>query len=182
VKITLEDLDRWGACERKDGQKHSDAALRLLFPAGAATPLQVVQCRKLPKEDRIWVLLRAEVLGAQLPAVVKAIVDPCVKKHCLKCGVPAVESWARGWLSGTDRHSRAAGEAWAEAGEAVAWVAAAWAAAARAAAARAASAVASAAWAAGGDRAAAAERQRQLAIIKQALKEVSDEDRRTKAQ
>jgi hypothetical protein len=159
VKITLNDLDRWGACDRQDGEKHSDAALRKLFPTGAATPLQVAKCNKLLPEDRVWVLLRTDVLGARLPAVVKAIVDFRVKRHCLYCGVPAVESWARIWLSGEDRSLRAAREA----------AAAAWAAAAAAWAAAAAAEVRAAAAAAAS--AARAERQRQLGIIEKALKE-----------
>jgi hypothetical protein len=181
--ITIEDLDRWGACCREDEEDYCDARLkRLARGRKGLTGLEVSRMRSIPYEDRIWVLLRREVLGDALKGVVETIVARAVRRHALPCST--TREWARRWLSGEDRSEEAA---WAAARAAAAKEEAAWA-AARAAAARAA---AWAAWAtakqaalAAAARAAAraearaearaaawaAERQWQLGVIRRALR------------
>ena len=131
----------------------------------------------IPAVDRIWAALHDPIIR---PRVVERIVTRAVTTHALTCGVPAVETWARRWLSGDDRTQAAACAAGA-AGAARAAGAAGAAEAARAAraawaawAARAAEA-AWAAWAAEAAEAAgaaeAAEWARQLADIRAVLDE-----------
>ena len=140
----------------------------------------------IPAVDRIWAALHDPIIG---PRVVERIVTRAVTTHALTCGVPAVETWARRWLSGDDRTqaaacaagaaeaagaARAAGAAWAaeaaEAARAAGAARAAWAArAAEAAWAAWAAEAAGAAWAA--EAARAAEWARQLADIRAVLDE-----------
>ena len=114
MHITIEDLDRWGACCREDGEDYCDARLkRLARGRKGLTGLEVSRIRSIPYEDRIWVLLRREVLGDALEGVVETIVARAVRRHALLC--PATSEWARRWLSGEDRSESAARSAWAEA-------------------------------------------------------------------
>ena len=170
--ITFADLDRWLACDRAPGKRYSDERLTRLWGGDSITPLDLARCKAIPLKDRLWALLRGEVLGSALPGVLRDIVDPVVERHALHCGVKDVEEWARRWLSGEDR-SAASARAAAWAARAAAWAAraAAWA-AARAAAAQADGAAARAAEAAvGGKRARARERRRQLDIVVKALED-----------
>ena len=101
---------------------------------------------KISHGDRIWVLLRSEILGKKIyREIVFKIADQTVKKYCLKCGIRGVEKWAKNWLSEKNK-SRAA-----------AYTAAAY------------TAVANAAYAAA--NAAYAERKWQLNLIKKYIKE-----------
>ena len=108
--ITIKDLDKWGSCSRGDGERYSDDRLhKLLRGRKGWTPADVSRMRSVPSEDRIWVLLRPEVLGRDgLLRVVDAIADRAVRRHALHCGVGSVEAWARRWLSGEDRTEAAA--------------------------------------------------------------------------
>ena len=108
--ITIKDLDKWGACSRGDGERYSaDRLHNLLRGRKGWTPLEVSRMRSVPVEDRIWVLLRPEVLGRDgLLRVVDAIADRAVRRHALHCGVAGVEAWAYRWLSGDDRSEVAA--------------------------------------------------------------------------
>jgi len=177
--ITLKDLDNWGACNRGEGEIYSDENLKkLLGKKKGLKPIEIAEMEIIPLKDRIWVLLRRDVLGDAMPLILKDIVAPCVEKHCLRCGVKEVEEWARKWLDGEDRAedaawaaARAAGAAAAaRAAEAAAWAARAAARAAWAAAEAAAWAAGAAAWAAAARAAAeTAERTRHLEIIKKYL-------------
>ena len=117
MNITIKDLDRWGACSRGDGNNYSDERLKkLLRGRESVTPLEVLRMRSVPVQDRIWALLRPDVLGAEFLPVVSAIADRAVRRYCLKCGVAEVEQWAAMWLSGENRSGAAAnGAAWAAA-------------------------------------------------------------------
>ena len=110
---------------------------------GDRESLSLVEILRLdiPAEDRIWVLTRDGVCDrAVLRRWADAIADRAVQAHCLTCGVPEVEAWARCWLDGTARTYAAYAADAADAAADAAW-AAAWVASARpAAAARAASA------------------------------------------
>ena len=117
--ITIKDLDEWGACNRADGEKYSDENIKkLLGKRKGLTPLEITEMDQIPIDDRIWVLLRKDVLGDKLDSVVKKIVDYQVKKQCLKCGIKSVEEWAKNWLNGTDRTEAAACDAASAAGAA----------------------------------------------------------------
>ena len=72
----------------------------------------------IPAEDRVWAALRA---GDHVAPAVERIVTRAVSNHCLSCGIPEVESWARGWLNGEQESIAAAVRA---AGKADAWAAA----------------------------------------------------------
>jgi hypothetical protein len=64
-KITIELLDKWKACKRKKGEAYSNENLRILFDGKEfVTPLEVLDL-KIPLKDKLWVLLRQEVLGDQ---------------------------------------------------------------------------------------------------------------------
>ncbi len=52
----------------------------------------------------------ADVLPRLRPAI-DTIVDRAVRKHCLSCGVAAVESWTEVYLSGNDRSEASASKA-----------------------------------------------------------------------
>ena len=111
-RITYADLDRWEACCRKDGEKYCNKNLvkRGWGPEGI-TPLELSLQRWIPVEDRVWGLLREDVLGDEIQSVVDEIVDGVVRNHCLHCGHAKSESWAEKWLSGEDRSKESAGYA-----------------------------------------------------------------------
>ena len=113
TQITIDDLKKWDCC-------YSDKQLDKIYGNRKCfTPLQCARKRSIPVEDRIWVLLRPEILGEKgLNDVLDQIIDPIVKKYCLNCGVEPVENWARDWLDRTNRTQEAAREA-----EAAAWAA-----------------------------------------------------------
>jgi hypothetical protein len=64
ILITVEDLDRWGACKRKWGERYSDENLeKILDGRPGLTALEVLRLIDVPAEDRVWVVARPEVLG-----------------------------------------------------------------------------------------------------------------------
>ena len=129
MRITADQIISWRPCPR-----YPDDRVRQLGPAIGLTPLEIAAL-PIPRVDRLWVLLRPEVLGKRgLRVAIDRIATRAVTNHALHCGVPGVEQWAQRWLDGTDRTeaaAMAAAEAAARAAEAAAW-AAAWAAAAAA--------------------------------------------------
>ena len=72
MKITLADLRRWDAC-------HSDAELltmaRRLRCRHGITPLRLARSRSVTEDDRLWSLLRPEVLGTQFIPLLCRYVD-----------------------------------------------------------------------------------------------------------
>jgi len=108
-KITINKLKKWECC-------YSTEELKSIFGNKKYfTPIEVARKRSVSIEDRIWVLLRPEILGVDLPLVMDEIVGYVVKKNCLKCGVAEVEKWAEKWLSGEDRSYDSAYSAWSAA-------------------------------------------------------------------
>ena len=191
MKITRELLRKWNAC-------YSDAQIAELVPESGLTPMEVADMDRVPVADRIWVLLRHEVLGEALVMVVDQIAEDAIRCVVGRSGVPEWEEWAQAWLAGDRAYAAASAAAYAaDAAYAAAWVAASAAAyAAHAAASAAVYAVASAAahaadaayaaaWAAAKDAARDARdaardamdtaRQSQLAHIRAALVEVAGE-------
>lgn len=202
TKITVKDLDEWEACHRGDGERYSDANLKKLIKGKTSISIIEVLNLRIPPEDKLWVVLRPEIIPEKILYKLGYIfAKRVVKKYCLKCGIAKVEVWAREYLeldvdklykdrdAARDAARAARDAAWAAARDAVrdaAWAAwaAAWAAAwdaARDAAARDAAAW-DAAWAA---RAAAAwdaaaraatdwdaERKWQVKKIKEIIKEM----------
>ena len=187
--ITAAGLDRWGACQRGAGQVYSDEALAKLFAGRRGlTPLEVCDLEAVPVVDRIWVLLRQDVLGGDgFRAVLTVIVTRAIDRGvCVLRGVRAPWAvawcrWAAWWLSNRDRSE--AGARWAK-GVAMtefpdpAALVAAWSSAAAVAGATEAwplvasrAAAEAAAWAdvASPDAARAAERRQQLADIRSEL-------------
>ena len=82
----------------------------------------------IPDADKMWGAWRG-LTKTQIDLVLEKIVTRTITNHALHCGIPSVEKWAVGWLSGEDR----AAEAAARAARAAAWAAGAAEAAARAA-------------------------------------------------
>jgi hypothetical protein len=147
MRITADQIISWRPCPR-----YPDDRVHQLGPAIGLTPLEIAAL-DIPHADRVWVLLRPEVLGEHgLQVALDRIAVRAVTNHALHCGVPAVERWAQGWLDGTDRTEAAATAAW-ETALAAAWAARAaareaWAAARATAAAAARDTAWAAAWAA----------------------------------
>ena len=111
--ITIEDLDRWGACGRH--HEYRDEILhRWLNGRPGLTALEVARLRQAPCVDRLWVLLRSEVIGEELcREAADVYADRAVRRHALPH--PVTREWARRWLSGEDRSRDAAWAAWAAA-------------------------------------------------------------------
>jgi hypothetical protein len=141
VRITASQIIFWCPCNR-----YPDGRVRQLVPGQGLTPLEIAAL-DIPHADRVWVLLRPEVLEEHgFQVALDRIAVRTVTNHALHCGVPVVEGWAQRWLDGTDRTEAPAKTA-ARAEARSAW-AAAWAArAADAAVARSAWAAAAAEWA-----------------------------------
>ena len=180
TKITIADLDRWGACDRGDGEKYSDANLKKLMKGKSSIDIiDVLYLRILP-EDILWVVLREELLPkGVLRELAHKFAKRAVRKHCLKCGIAEVEQLAKEYLK-SGNVADAAAAATDAARDAAAWAARAAARAARVAvwyvtrdaALGAAADAADAAWAVTRDaRAAAAERKWQVAQVRKILKE-----------
>ena len=55
MKITRELLRRWGAC-------YDDEEIAALVPECGLTPLEIADLDNMPVEDRLWVLLREELV------------------------------------------------------------------------------------------------------------------------
>lgn len=100
--ITIEDIDRWGACRREKYEKYSDKKLsEILNGREGLTPLEVLKCEEIDAADRVWAVLREEVIGGDLyfRAGIE-IATSVVKRYCLGCGVELVEQWAEKWIAG----------------------------------------------------------------------------------
>lgn len=96
--ITISDLYRWSINIRYDDVRLK----RLLRGRPGWTPLEFVDEEDILPEDRVWVLLRSEVLGKALSDVGGAIVERAVRHNALTCGISSVEDWAERWLNGDD--------------------------------------------------------------------------------
>jgi hypothetical protein len=112
--ITIKDLDAWKACCRGPGKLYSDQRLkRLLRGREGWTPLEISRMRSVSLEDRLWVLLRLNVLGIDLSRVCFAFASRAVRRHALHCRVDEIERWARRWLNAENRSQESA--EWAKA-------------------------------------------------------------------
>ena len=167
--MTTWTIDQMLACE--PCAEYDRIRITVLFAGRETITTRDILALDIPAADRVWAALQDHTIA---PRVVERIVTRAVTTHALTCGIPAVETWARRWLSGEDRTQAAADAAeWA-----AAWAAAraaAWAARAAAWAAEAARAAEWAAtWAAAeaaGAAARAAEWARQFADIRAVLDE-----------
>ena len=167
MKITITQLDKWEACERKPGERYSDERLAKLFAGRRSLTLAEVLSLRIPPEDKVWIATREGVLTPeQLKEFGNRTADRVVRRHCLHCGTPAVETWSRAWLSGSDRSEASA---WASASRA------AWAAEASAWAARSAEAAAArSAWAAWSAASSAARAAGPESLHRERLRQVAD--------
>ena len=96
--ITADQIISWRPCP-----DYPDGRVRQLVPGQGLTPLEIAAL-EIPHADRVWVLLRPEVLGEQgLQVALDRIAVRTVTNHALHCRVPVVEGWAQRWLDGTDR-------------------------------------------------------------------------------
>ena len=158
--ITVQDVLAHHPCEAyRDGDSPTDRLISLVgdgLPVAAET-VGYLRSHGVPNADIVWAACR--VLDPAIRASwLERIVTRAVETHALHCGVPAVETWARAWLSGEDRSAEAAAAAMEAVDAAAARVAARVAAMAAAASVSAAMAAAAAA----DEAAAAAERAQQV--------------------
>lgn len=65
----------------------------------------------VPIVDRQWAFFRAATRD-QINEALPRIVTRAITLHALACGIPAVEKWARKYLSGTDRTGESAWRAY----------------------------------------------------------------------
>lgn len=99
--ITIAKLDEWDACYRGEWEKYSDRRLkRMLRGRPGWTPLQVARSRSVSVEDRVWVLLRPEVLRAEFGAVVCQLIDPFVETYVVGSDEAEMVVWGKKWLAG----------------------------------------------------------------------------------
>src|SRR5665213_206228 len=88
------------------------ARIKSLFGARRTLTLAQVLDLDIPAADRVWFATQNRVLASAVRAAwIEGIVRRAVTQHALRCGVPAVEAWAQGWLDGTDRSEAAAARA-----------------------------------------------------------------------
>jgi hypothetical protein len=95
-KITIKLLDKWNARKRKSWKKYSNDSVRgLLGGKEFVTPLEVLDL-KIPLRDKIWVLLRQEVLGDQFLVPVDNAIDrakKCVNLRNITSAIPAYAAY-----------------------------------------------------------------------------------------
>ena len=75
MKITREQLRRWGAC-------YTDKKIAELVPEDGLTPLEVAAL-DIPKKDRMWVLLREDVIPAR---ALRLLACGWAEDACLRTG------------------------------------------------------------------------------------------------
>ena len=126
--MTTWTIDQILACE--PCAKYDRVRITVLFAGRETITTRDILALDIPVADRVWAALHDPIIR---PRVVERIVTRAVTTHALTCGIPAVETWARRWLSGeyrTQAAARAAARAAAEAARAAAEAAraAAWAA------------------------------------------------------
>jgi hypothetical protein len=90
--------------EKPCGRYDKARIARLWGKRKSRTLVEILRDRRIPPADRMWPVWRKGALTkAQAKTVLDRIVTRAVTNHALRCGVPAVEAWAHGWLDGTDR-------------------------------------------------------------------------------
>ena len=106
-QITVNDVIFHRPCEAYlagDDGSPTDRLISLVgdgLPATAET-VEYLRDRRVPDHDIVWIACR--VLDPAIRASwLERIVTRAVETHALHCGVPAIETWARAWLSGEDR-------------------------------------------------------------------------------
>lgn len=92
MKITREMLCYWQLCYRQ-------TELAKSIPVGGLTPLEVADFDTSVIE-RVWALLRSDVLGAHLQPVLDGFAERAVRRVLGRSGVSTWETWAEKWLSG----------------------------------------------------------------------------------
>jgi hypothetical protein len=100
VRITRTLLRKWGMC-------WDDEKIALYVPPEGLDSTVVFNWA-IPAPEKIWILLRPEVLGEKLLGVIDPITDYVVEKYCVSCGNTIIEEWAKKWLSGEDRSETSA--------------------------------------------------------------------------
>ena len=114
--LTVSDIMALNPCGR-----YPESRVRELWGERESLTLVEILSLDIPPEDRLWVLTRNGVLpDGTLRQFANTTADRAVRNHCLTCGVPVVEAWARNWIDGTNRTTYAAAYA---AADASAWVA-----------------------------------------------------------
>lgn len=109
--LTVAEIMALGPCEAYPESR----VLELWQGKDSLTALEILSL-DIPPEDRLWVLTRNGVLpDGTLRRFANTTADRAVRNHCLTCGVPVVEAWARNWIDGTNRTTDAAARAAADA-------------------------------------------------------------------
>lgn len=113
MKITREQLRRWGAC-------YDDERIATQVPADGLAPLEIAGMKSIPAEDRLWVLLREELITAR-------------ELRLLACDWAEAACKAAGWTNVHSLNAIAVGRRYAHGDATDDELAAAWTEAARAA-------------------------------------------------
>lgn len=93
MKITIRNLDEWGACDRRDGERFSDARLKRILRGRTSLALEEVFRLHLLDEDKIWIATRPGVMTrAQTRRWLELVVIRAVRTHALRCGTASVEA------------------------------------------------------------------------------------------
>lgn len=101
--ITIKKIEDWGKSCLEPGNRYSYSRLnQLLRGRKGLTPLEVSWMQSVPYPDRLWVLLRHEILKRHFLDVVVMIAERSVRRYALRCGYPLIEEWAVKWLNYCD--------------------------------------------------------------------------------
>ena len=73
TEITLADIEPWVRCSSEPHEKYSEDNLRLLAGGDSITPLAVCDL-PIPDEDKLWVLLRPEIISEKRLRLLAALI------------------------------------------------------------------------------------------------------------
>ena len=105
--ITIEDLKRWNACYYRDKDAEMIELIERVF-ANSLTVEQVLRCEELSAMDRLWVVLREEVLPVEILSeagcrFTESVLPIWVAKYpdddCLQRAIAAKRAYMRGEIT-----------------------------------------------------------------------------------
>ena len=96
--------------EEKPCAQYTKGVLTKLWAGREVVDWLDIEKMDIPDADKMWGVWRG-LTKTQIDLVLEKIVTRTITNHALHCGIPSVEKWAVGWLSGEDRTAGAA--AWA---------------------------------------------------------------------
>lgn len=89
---------------KKLPSSHSRGMIETLFKDRDEISLPEILKSDIPAHIRIWFFTQKGILTPiQQRVFCSYTANRAVRNHCLKCGNPIVEEWAKNWISGKDR-------------------------------------------------------------------------------